>query len=71
MRENAAILSGETLGELGFFGVIGYFIGFIVKTVVLYSVFTAFALLRNFLAYKGFRGDINLCRFDSCLLFSL
>lgn len=57
MRENTAILSGETLGELGFLGVIGYFIEFIVKTVVLYSVFTAFALLRNFLAYKGFRMD--------------
>ena len=47
MRENAAILSGETLGELGFFGVIGYFIGFIVKTVVLYSVFTALSLSQN------------------------
>lgn len=57
MRENAAIASGETLGELGFFGVIGYFIGFIIKTIILYSIFTGFALLRDYISYKGYQMD--------------
>lgn len=68
MSTNAAIESGETLGELGFFGAIGYFIRVIVRAAVLFSVFTGFALLRNYIMYKGLEMNSSGILIYACLI---